>query len=279
VNAHPIFPSFDVEFEELDLFILSLVEAYQSGELDSWDELEERVKAFYTPGRMDAIEARAPGWRKMASYSDGITLTHVTCVFLGMFMLPEFQALSMEQKQIAKWIVLFHDLDKFHIRGQNDTMHAFRSAIATARALKDMNFPVSSYFNDTALSWGEYTVSATKMSPLMDGEQIPDNGKLPVIIAGIEEMYGKGKPATLIVKGVLLHMSLDVVKEYPQFAPLSGEEVKKFIHKDLLPLLKVMMLADNEGWSIFDADIRAIQRNETLAAFANLEAMIMQDPE
>ena len=34
-----------------------------------------------------------------------------------------------------------------------------------------------------------------------------------------------------------------------------------------LPLLKVMNLSDNEGWSMFDPDIRTTQRNDTLEAF------------
>ena len=126
------FPLFDEHFPFLNQFILELFEAYNAGEVDSWDELETRVKFFFTNEVMEIIESKAPGWKKMASFSDGITLTHVTCVFLGMLMLPEFQALSDEQQQIAKWIVLFHDIDKFHVRGKKDTMHAFNSAVNAA---------------------------------------------------------------------------------------------------------------------------------------------------
>ena len=61
---------------------------------------------------------------------------------------------------------------------------------------------------------------------------------------------------------------------YPTPAPLTEEEIRQYIDPDLLPLLKVMMLADNEGWSLFDPEIRARQRNDTLKAFEKVERLI-----
>jgi hypothetical protein len=122
-------PVFEDYFSDLNQFMLQLVKAYEEGKIISWEDLEKKVKGFFTPERMAQMESRVPGWQKMASYCDGITLVHVISVFLGLFMLPEFQRLTPEQKQLAKWIVLLHDVDKFHIRGKKDTMHAFRSAV------------------------------------------------------------------------------------------------------------------------------------------------------
>src|SRR5262245_10729783 len=96
------FPSFDQQLPFLNQFILGLVIRYQAGALNSWEELDLAVKAFFTPERMDQTEALVPGWKKMASFSDGITLTHVMCVFLGVFMMPEFHTLSPEGQQMAK---------------------------------------------------------------------------------------------------------------------------------------------------------------------------------
>lgn len=153
MNTQPAFPPFDVKFRELNMFIESLVKGYNSGKIKSWEDLDERVNSFFTPERLDDIEAKAPGWKKMASYSDGITLTHVTCVFLGLFMLPEFKSLSDEQKQLAKWIVLFHDIDKIHVRGKRDTMHAFRSGVVAANILSKLGFPTSEEYPGLIRSW------------------------------------------------------------------------------------------------------------------------------
>jgi len=214
-----------------------------------------------------------PGWQKMASYSGGITLVHVMCVFLGLFMLPEFQSLLPQQQQLAKWIVLFHDLCKIHIRRKKDMMHAFRSAALTANLLPKFGFPTTRKFPEIINSWSEYTVQAFIA---LDGGTAPkpDNQKLPGILSGLDQLYGQNTPATLIIKAVLFHISLDVDPFYDTPAPLTENEIKRFIDPKLLPILKVMMLSDNEGWSLFEPETRARQRRDTLQAFQRVEAII-----
>jgi hypothetical protein len=276
MNLKQDLPLFDAEFKELNQFILTLVEEYKSGRIKSWDTLDERVKDFFTPDRIDAIDTKAPGWKKMASYSDGITVTHVTCVFLGMFMLPEFQSLSQEQQQIAKWIILFHDIDKFHIRSKKDSMHAFHSAVIAARDLPALGFPTTNKYNELIDTWGEFTYNAFK--DIGGGvPPKPDNEKLPEILSGINQLFGENSPAALIVKTTLLHISLNVDINYPTPSPLTVVEAERYIDPVLFPLLRVMMLSDNEGWSMFHSEARARQRNDTLRNFAHLESMISKE--
>ncbi len=225
---------------------------------------------------MDDIETKVPGWKKMASYSDGITLTHVTCVFPGLFMLPEFRILSEAQQQLAKWIVLFHDIDKIHIRGIKDTMHAFRSGVVAADIMPKIGFPITGQYDALIRSWSELTVNAFTLE---NGNSTPkpDNQKLPEILSGIEQLFGENTPATLIAKTVLLHISLSVDPFYPTPSPLTEGEIKRLINSDLFPLLRVMMLVDNEGWSLFDQKTREQQRNDTLREFEKIEKLISKD--
>ncbi|HET6594404.1 MAG TPA: hypothetical protein VFG81_02195 [Anaerolineales bacterium] len=268
-------PVFEACFPDLQQFITELVQAYASAELTSWDHLDKKVRAFFTPERMEQMESQVPGWKKMASYSDGITLVHVMCVFLGLVMLPEFQALIPRQKQLAKWIVLFHDIDKFHIQGQKDTMHAFRSAVETAKALPRFGFPTRPYFHERINYWSEYTAQAYI---LPNGEQAPkpDNRKLPGILIGIDNLFGKDTPAALITKTVLLHISLHIDPFYPTPSALTEEEIKRYINYNLFLLLKAMMLADNEGWSLFDAETREQRSRDAMQAFEKIERMISE---
>ena len=273
MDASEAFPAFDECLPDLNEFIWELVEAYQSGGIKSWDHLERRVKAHFKPQRMEQMEAAVPGWQKMASFADGITLVHVMCVFLGLFMLPEFQSLHFEQQQLAKWIVLFHDVEKKVKKGARDPIHGFRSAVIAANQLPHLRFPVTAEYARLIDPWSELTYSATKLS--RDSvEPIQDNDKLPEVLAGIEMMFGVDTPAALIVKCVLLHMSINVVRDWPQAAPLMDEEIKRYVTKSLVPLLKCMMLADNEGWSLFEPKARAGQRKETLEAFEIVEKTI-----
>ena len=273
MSSLDVFPVFDKYFSDLNQFILGLVKLYENGEMKSWEDLEEKVKAYFTAERMNQMESRVPGWQKMASYTEGITLVHVMCVFLGLFMLPEFQGLLIEQKQLAKWIVLFHDVDKVHLRGKKDSMHAFRSGVLVAKLITKFGFPATEKYRELIDSWCQYTIQAFIIE---DGNTTPkpDNQKLPEILTGIDQLFGIDTPAALITKAVLLHISLHVDPFYQTPAPLTQAEIKRFIDLELFPLLKVMMLSDNEGWSLFEPQTRARQRHDTLHAFQEFERLI-----
>jgi hypothetical protein len=266
-------PSFDNRFSELNLFIHKLVELYRAGNINTWDDLERQVMDFFDPLRMEQMDSLVLGWQRMSSYSDGVTLVHVMCVFLGMYMMPEFQSLGSIQQNLMKWIILFHDIDKFHIRGIKDTMHAFRSGVVTAKRLPALGFSCTEKYSDLIEPWSEYTAQAF-ISNDANTAPTPDNRKLPQILSGIEQLYGENPPATLIIKTVLLHISLHVDDFYPTPAALTKEEAKLYIDSDLLPLLRVMMMSDNEGWSLFEQETRTRQRRDTLAVFEELEKFI-----
>lgn len=268
------FPKFDQSLSILDQFVLELVEEYTAGKISSWEELSEKVHVFYTQEVMDTIEAKAPGWKKMASYSNGITLTHVTCVYLGMYMLPEYGALSDEQKQLSKWIILFHDIDKAHVKGKKDTMHPFKSAVVATRDLPALGFTVTKEYHSVIEKWSNLTTNAY-ISRLWRSPK-PNNKKIPEILSGIKQLFGANSPAALITKTILLHTSLDVDKNYPTPAPFNEAEIKSFIDPLMFPLLKVMMLSDNEGWSLFEPEIRNQQRSDTLKAFERIQEIVMQ---
>ena len=93
-------PSFDVYLPHLNQFIHELIGLYKEGSISSWNDIEEKVNAFFTPQRMEQMEFVVPGWQKMASYSGRVTLVHVMCVFLGMYMMPEFMSLTKVQQQM-----------------------------------------------------------------------------------------------------------------------------------------------------------------------------------
>jgi hypothetical protein len=269
------FPSFDDSFSDLNQFILELVRAYEAGNLKSWEDLEKKVNAFFTPERMEQMDSRVPGWQKMASYTEGITLVHVMCVFLGLFMLPEFKRLTPDQQQLAKWIVLFHDVAKIHIQGKKDTMHAFRSGVETAKALPSFGFPTRLGFHERISYWSDYTERAFF---LHDGRTspTPDNQKLPGILIGIDNLFGKDTAAALIIKTVLLHISLHIDPGYPTPAALTDEEIKRYISPSLFPLLRAMMYSDNEGWSLFQPDTRARRKRDADVAFERIEQIVLE---
>lgn len=266
-------PLFKDQFSYLDRFIVELVDAHQAGDIQSWEDLEPRVTNFFTPERMAQVEACVPGWQKMSSYHEGVTLTHVMCVFMGLYMLPEFADLPPAQQNMMQWVILFHDVEKEVEKGRRDPKHGFRSAVVAAQNLPKLGFDTTQDYEKLIDAWSEFTYSAV-ITPAGAREPIQDNRKLAEILSGINQLFGRNSPGALIVKTVLLHMSINVVKEWPQAVPLSMHEIVKYIGKDLVPLLKSMMLADNEGWVMFHPEEREIQRRETLETFEVINNMI-----
>jgi hypothetical protein len=62
------FPSIEAHLPGVIDFVSALAQDYQSGEVDSWQIMAERVHAFFTPETLDKVDAIAPGWRAISSY-------------------------------------------------------------------------------------------------------------------------------------------------------------------------------------------------------------------
>jgi hypothetical protein len=167
------------------------------------------------------------------------------------------------------WIVLFHDLGKQVIDGQRDALHAFRSATMAARALPNAGFATSDTYPAGIVPWTELVLGASVAAP--DGKgSIPDNRTLPAILQDLDQLFGAGSPASLIVQAVMLHQSLNVVPEWPSPCGLTEAEVPLCIRPVLLPLLEIMMLVDSDAWQLFDPVSKAKFRQSTLAVFADV---------
>lgn len=263
------FPLIEDHLPRMMDFVSDLTQEYCAGGIQSWEEMAERAHTFFTPEVLAEVNAVAPGWREMCSYADGITLVHVLCVFTGLLTCPEYESASTVQRALMKWIVLCHDIAKGVRSGQRDHTHSFRSAAATGAIVRRVGFPVTAEYDNLFDKWFELVNAAfTQRAGMMDA--IQDNCKLPAIIGGIERLFGHSTPAALIVKTVLLHTSITVVSEWPQMAPLSERETRDHVDRELVPLLKMMTLADSDGWSLFDPSTRERYRQETLAVFGEL---------
>ena len=254
-------------------FFRTMARQIDTGELHDGDALLLHFRDFYTADRMQVIEAVAPGWQEMAAYADRATLHHITQVLIALQLLPEFRQASRQQQALMEWIVLYHDLGKQVIGGQRDALHAFRSATMAARTLPEMGFPTSEAYPARLESWTQLVLGASVAAP--DGKGlIPDNRALPEILQGVDQLFGTGSAASLIVQAVLLHQSLNVVPEWPNPFSLTDAELPLCIRPALLPLLEAMMLVDSDAWQLFDPARKEKFRQSTLAVFSSVRQRV-----
>lgn len=269
----PDFPTIEQHLPDMMAFAVSLARDYQSGDLSSWPALTQRVDAFFTPTMLDQVEKVAPGWRKMAAQGKGVTQVHVMCALTGLLTCPEFKRASPMQQELAKWIVLFHDMAKQVAPGKPDRTHAFRSATIAAAALPTIGFAVTADHAGHCDEWFALVRAANiQLGDRHTAFPIQDNTRLPHIIEGIGRLFGRGSPAALIVKTVLFHHSITMLEHYPVSAPLTERETERYLDRDLLAQLKLMSLADSDGWELFLPPTRERYRQLTLAVFDELES-------
>jgi hypothetical protein len=168
--------------------------------------------------------------------------------------------------------VLFHDLEKEPQYPKRDLTHGFRSAATTGKILPRLGFPIGVDREDELKAWVFLTPEAIVYNPTLD-DNVQNNVKLPGILDGLERIFGLNTSSTLIIKTVLFHMSINVLEEWPQAAPLTDAEIRSYIDAPLFPLLRVMMVVDNDAYAFFDAPTKARHRAETLATFNRVAAL------
>ena len=272
MKAETDFPRIESHLPEVMKFTATLSQDLDSRRIDSWPLMYEVVRDFFTPEKLDEVDGIVPGWLQMSSYGDGVTLVHVMSALAALCLCPEYMSATENQQGLMKWIVLLHDIDKAVLDGKRDPGHAFRSASTAGRIIHRLGFGVTEQYESRANDWACLTRSATVGRGF---DSIPDNSKLPDIVDGIEEIFGCATPSALLVKAILFHLSLNVVKQWPQAAAINASEMKKYISVDLLPLLKTMMLVDNDAWSLFDQSLRSAHRSETLLVYREIENMTL----
>jgi len=269
-------PHPEAQLPDFCTFVRTLARQIDAGELQDGEELALRIRDFHTPGRMAVIEIVAPGWQQMAAYAEGATLNHITQALIALQLLPEYRQASRLEQATMEWIVLYHDLGKQVIGGQRDALHAFRSATMAARTLPTVGFPTSDDYAVALDPWTRLVLGSSVAAP--DGKGlIQDNRALPAILEGIERLFGAGSAAALIVQGVLLHQSLNVVPEWPNPGSLAEAELPLCIRPALVPLLEAMMLVDSDAWQLFAPASKAKFRHSTLAVFADVRRIVGRD--
>ena len=251
---------------EVWLFLEKLSAGVQLGTIKSTEELIERCRRFYTAERMAKIEAVVPGWQHMASYENGKTLWHINVAMVALLQLDEYRSMSPSQQVVQQWIVFLHDIAK-EPEGGRDHRHCFRSAALAVRIMLKLGFPVTATYPSEFPAWFTLTDTATRFDEA-EKMQIQDNSKLPRILDGAKSIFAE--PTRTAVSVIALHQSITSLAAWPVKAPLTDDQVKAYVDKDLIPALLALTLADSGGWNLFDPATLESMYKETRAVFRDL---------
>ena len=130
-----------------------------------------------------------------------------------------------------------------------------------------LGFPVTSAYASEFQDWFHLTDTATRFD---EGQQleIQDNSKLSAILGGAKRIFAE--PTRSAVSAITLHQSITSLAAWPVRAPLTDDQIKAYLDKEVFPILLTLMLADSGGWNLFDpAKLKAMYW-ETRAVFRNL---------
>ncbi|MCP4358059.1 MAG: hypothetical protein GY796_08610 [Chloroflexi bacterium] len=261
---------------QLMQIVCGLEERVVRGELSSWLDMYTAVSQAFSPAIMTDIETRIPGWEQMAAYDNGQTRIHICSVYLAMFVTDFYQQASEHDRALWHWIVLLHDLAKKAQDGKRDRTHAFRSAVLAAQILPAVGFATLSEYEAIVDEW--VVMLDTAVLPT-SGDEIQDNSKLPLIVAGIERMFEVGTPADLILKTILFHHSFSPVSAWPNPAPLTDAEIKRWISPRLWQILGPFLFFDSDAWDMyFDSQIRRKQQQEVRACIHTVTIVVNLRP-
>ncbi len=252
---------------ELDAFVEEFRAEFDPVRVPDMGAFAARCRLFYTDARMAEIAALVPGWPKMASFGNGITLWHTTACLMSVRDLPEYRDAPSGRRLLLDWTVLLHDVEKEPTPTAKDMRHAFRSAAAAGSTLPPLGFPVSSDWEAGYPAWFRLTDTAYHLDEDR-GAYVQDNRQLPEILGGADRLFGPG--AAVIVKAIALHSSITVVADWPAYAELTIDEERRYVDADLKPVLLGLMLADHGGWNLFEPETLAAYYEETRQVFESL---------
>jgi hypothetical protein len=206
-------------------------------------------------------------WHWLDQVDEGLVCCHTFATLATIYSMKPFKDLDFHDQNIILYGLLFHDIAK---RGPpeietKDPLHPFTSA---AKALKIFS----------RLGWIQHAENVEEISEYISNAfffhewaNFMDNQKLPMIYKQL--LYATGLISDMnssyqnyyqltndlpreklfvfeILAIILFHQSVDLDPKYPNFTPLTEEEMNSYLSPRLLNLLTILHIGDNGSYNL-----------------------------
>lgn len=258
------FSDFALALPRTSAVVVALRDRLRSGEITTLDGAHEYIRLSITRSEVEELERFAPGWRELADYDDLTTLGHVIISLLSLPYHREYLDAGPSRQRIVTYALLYHDLAKRSAEGRDHT-HAFRSAAMAARSLPLLRLDLARGARAALEEWAHDATNAVCRND--DGQLVQDNSRIPELFGRLDAILAADSAPNRMIKIVLLHHSVDVLKLWPQANPLTRPQIERWLDQELLVLLRILMLADCDGWELLNARTCNEYRREIRAMF------------
>lgn len=254
-------PSLSKVLPELWPQVERLARELESGTYTDWWSLTTRLIFLNNSDLIDIIDARIPGWYKIATTNNGGTARHTILVLATCMNLPEYKETTAQTQLEIQWAALLHDIDK-NTAGGRDASHPFRSAAVAVKAMPGLGFELQPNVTTSDIEgWSQLVMSAQHE---VNGQVLHDHTHLNEIVEEVHRQWGNGTSASRILKAALFHQSLPTLKDWTNPVLLSDEELRASLTLEDMDVLAPLLIADSDSWNIFD-DVRFAYLDELRA--------------
>lgn len=208
-------------------------------------------------------------WTDLNKVDDGLVCSHTLAAVATVHSLPCFKSLDFHDQVIIIFGLLFHDIAK---RGPpemktKDPVHPFTSAAKTLRIFNKLGWLVNPDLVEEAANYIHNASYFEYWGDFMDNTKLPQIYQYLLHITGLLETpsspYTSYSDLTRnlekeklfifeILAIILFHQSIDFNPEFPNYTPLTNEEIHLYLSPRLLNLLAILVIGDSGSYFLPD---------------------------
>lgn len=233
----------------------------RAGLINSWNVVRHQMALLESELSSFCSEE----WNHLNQVDNGFVCSHTLATLATVYSLKYFKDLDFHDQNIIIYGLLFHDIAK---RGPpqmetKDPVHPFTSAAKALRIFNNLGWIVNSNIVNEAADFIHNASFYHNWGDFMDNNKLPQIYQYLLYATGLletqttpyqsynhltKDLQKENLVIFEILALILLHQSIDFDPEFPNFTPLSDQEISKYLSPRLLNLLSILAIGDSGSY-------------------------------